>query len=82
MTDFIINTPNHKRYMLPDGKHAYNMFMFGNEVHVSVIDHRTGYVKQSAYIKMKNDWEYLVELSQKLAAKRYPKELRHRSNGG
>lgn len=79
MANFLINTPYHKRWYLPDGRHQYNSVMFGDTVHISIIDSATNETKVSHYIKMEVGWEDLCDLSVELANKRYPKQLRHKS---
>jgi hypothetical protein len=48
---------------------------------VSVIDSQTHEIRVSHYIDMrKADWENLHDIAAKLAAKRYPQQLRHKVN--
>lgn len=77
--DWIINTPAHKRWWLPDGRHQYNSNIFGDTLRICVIDSYTQEQKHIAYIKLEGNWEDLSQLSQELAAKRYPRQLRHKS---
>lgn len=79
MSNFIINLPYHKRWWLPDGRHQYNSVLYGDHFHISIIDSWTGDIRQGHNVKIQPGHEDLLELSQELARKRYPRQLRHKS---
>lgn len=80
MSDFLINLPYHKRWWLPDNRHQLNSFMYGDTVHMSVIDSYDGTIKQSHYLKMTPGWEDTSALFQELANKRYPRNIMKRGS--
>lgn len=82
MTDFLINLPYHKRWWLPDGRHAYNSVIFGDEIKFSVIDMETMQTKESFTCKLDKDdkWRDLGYAFQEKANKKYPKQPRHKRN--
>jgi hypothetical protein len=70
--DFLINTPNHKRWWLPDRRHWLDSFMFGDAVKISVIRSYDQSTVLSSYIDMKKDnWDDLCQLAYELAEKRF-----------
>lgn len=73
MADFVINTPNHKRWWLPDGVHQYNSFMYGDKVYETVLNARTGETVLSMPALRLDDptWKDLAELAQELARKKF-----------
>lgn len=81
MVDFLINTPSHKRWMLPDNIHAFNSVIYGDDIKVSVIELDTMRAKESVIFKLSNpEWQNLCDMFQKLAERKYCKRLRHKSN--
>lgn len=73
MTDFLIDTPSHKRWWLPDRRHQYNSVIYGDMLHWSIIramDHST--VISGNIDISKLGWENLSELCQALAERKYP----------
>lgn len=71
---FMINTPSHKRWMLPDGKHYYNSVMYGDYFHDTVWNvARNELVLSLPAVKIdsKGKWKELLELSQALAEKKF-----------
>jgi hypothetical protein len=77
MIDFIINEPGHKRWWLPDARHQYNSVIWGDTIRWSIIDSWSGDTKLSGHISLSDpQWENLSDLSQKLAAKKYPRTIR------
>jgi hypothetical protein len=79
MTEFLINLPYHKRWWLPDGRHQYNSVLYGDWFHITIIDSWTDDIRQGHDIQIKPGHEDLLLLSQELARKRYPRQLRHKS---
>jgi hypothetical protein len=78
MPDFIINTPNHKRWWLPDGVHMYDSFIYGNKEHFSVIRRgRMGHSDETILrgsLDLDNpQYEDLRIAAQELANKRFRK---------
>jgi len=74
MTEFLINTPYHKRWWLPDGKHQFNSFLYGDTLHISIIEAKQLRTKESFDISLlKPGWEALAETAQALAEKKYRK---------
>lgn len=72
--DFVIDTPNHKRWWLPDRVHQYNSFMYGNTVKDTIINGFTGETVLSLPAFSLDDphWQDHAELAQELARKRFP----------
>jgi hypothetical protein len=71
MTDFLIDTPYHKRWRLPDGIHLYNSVLHGDCFRISILHALSGEIKDSHTIKIADGWEDLCVLSQELANKKY-----------
>jgi hypothetical protein len=71
MGNFLINTPSHKRWWLPDRRHQYNSVLYGDRFYCSIIDSHTGMSKDHHQILIKDGWEDLAQTAQELAAKRY-----------
>lgn len=72
MTNFLINLPYHKRWMLPDGKHMYNVVTFGDEMRVSIMRADNQSTVLSHIIDITNpNWKELCMTSQELANKRF-----------
>jgi len=69
---WIINTPSHKRWVLPCGCHLYNSVLSGDRFYVSILDRRTEETVTSHQIAIKEGWENLSHLSQELANKNHP----------
>lgn len=80
MSDFVINTPNHKRWILPDNLHYYNSFIYGDTEHISIIRIHDLSGVFSVNLKLGSNWEEMSQLAQELANKRFPKQLRHKSS--
>lgn len=71
---FLIDTPNHKRWMLPDGRHWYNSLIYGDSLYISVIDGRSGLTVLNVpriFLDEKDQWKETAELAQELAKKRF-----------
>lgn len=80
MSNFIIDTPYHKRWWLPDNRHQINSVIYGDDHLMQVIDSVTGYTKQSFTVKLSNPQSNdLWDAFQESARKKYPKQLRHKS---
>jgi hypothetical protein len=79
---WLVNTAAHKRWWLPDGKHAVNSVIYGNQVRMSVILVETGRTYESVTFDFdKNpNWQELCNQFSDLAAKKYPYRPRHKSN--
>lgn len=76
MTDFIINTPSHKQWMLPDNIHMINSIIYGNDCVMSVMVRETYRTRESFTVKLDNpQWKELCNTFVQLAEKRYPKRL-------
>lgn len=74
MTHFIIDTPYHKRWWLPDGKHWYNSIIYGSILRGSIINASTGQTVKSWEISLDNpEWQNLSAKAQELANKHYNK---------
>ena len=58
MSSFLINTPSHKRWLLPDGVHAYNTVLYGDRFNVSVINLRTHEITDHHEIECLKDKDY------------------------
>lgn len=83
MSMFIINTPMHKRWWLPDARHQYDGQVVGLMYHWYINDSVTNERRQSGSIECNHpDFDNLVSLTQELARKRYPRPLRHKKNEG
>ncbi len=82
MTEFIINEPGWKRWLLPDGIHVINAVIQGDYVRWTIF-HRLHpeSPKQSMEIKLDHPkYEDLWVGFQELANKKYPRQLRHRGS--
>jgi hypothetical protein len=74
---WLINTPYHQRWWLPDGKHAYNGNIFGDDLRMAVIEMETMRTKETFVVKLTNPNYKDVEAAfQEKAKKKYPKQLR------
>jgi hypothetical protein len=73
MTGFIINTPNHKRWWLPDRKHQVNSVIMGDRIHLSVIEPLSNQSLESIsfHLDDENTWKDHCALFQQLAEKKY-----------
>lgn len=73
--EFLINTPSHKQWTLPDGYHRINSVIYGNDCRISVI--RPDYhSKETFTVKLDHpEWEYLCDLFIQKANQRYKREL-------
>lgn len=72
MTEFIIDTPYHKRWRLPDGKHLYNSVIFGDTLRLSIIEERNHNTKEVYTVSLSNPkWQDLSFMFQDLANKKY-----------
>lgn len=78
MTDFIIDTPNHKRWWLPDRVHSYNSFIYGDELSITVWNERKNtLVLRVPPISLNHpQWQDLAETAQALAEKRFAARTR------
>lgn len=76
--DWIINTPAHKRWWLPDRRHQVDSQIMGRRLYMRVLDARfQDRVRQTFTIEMdKADWEDLQIGFCELAKKKYKAELR------
>lgn len=75
MTEFLINTPNHKRWVLPSRDHYFNSFIYGNQIHQTICNRWTGETVLSLpaiTIDEAGTWQDLCELAQELAKKKFP----------
>lgn len=74
MTDFIIDTPSHKRWFLPDRRHQINSVIYGDRMRMSVMDGSGRYPDQFVvYIDLnKSNWQELADVYHDLAKKRFP----------
>lgn len=81
MGDFIIDTPYHKRWWLPDRIHQLNSVIFGDDLRLSIHHSLTGEQFQVVTIKLDAEgrWKDTSEFYQELANKKYCKQLRHKS---
>lgn len=70
-TSFIIDTPYHKRWWLPDDIHQFNTVINGNHIRWSIIHGRHNETVKSGIIELKEGWEDLMSLAQELAEKAY-----------
>jgi hypothetical protein len=73
--EFLINTPNHKQWTLPDGYHRVNSVIYGNDCRMTVIqpDYQP---KESYTVKLDHpEWEFLCDLFVQKANRKYKKEL-------
>lgn len=75
MSEFLINTPYHKRWWLPCHCHQYNTVLHGTTVHCSIIEPLRHETVASWNIEIKLGWENLSSLSQELANKNHPPRL-------
>lgn len=83
MSDFLIDLPYHKRWMLPDNIHYYNSVIYGDRIHVTIWNNRTGELKMSLPDIMlpigdgveQEKFRNLCELSQSLAEKKFCKPM-------
>lgn len=76
MIDFLIDTPNHKRWMLPDGEHYYNSVLYGDHFKVTIWHRLRNELVLSLptiYIDEKGQWKDLLETAQALAEKKFRK---------
>lgn len=80
MTEFIINTPYHKRWILPDGKHYYNSVLYGDFFHDTIWKQgRIGELDElilslpSVKIDDAGKWKETLELAQALAERKFRK---------
>lgn len=76
MADFLIDTPSHKRWMLPDGEHYYNSVIYGTWIHETVWNIRTNELVLSLpYVEIDSEgrWRELCDLAQALAEKKFRK---------
>lgn len=74
--DFLIDTPSHKRWMLPDGEHYYNSVIHGDYIYETVWDIRSNSCVvsvQPIYLDGAGKWKEHCELAQALAEKRFRK---------
>jgi hypothetical protein len=77
---FLINTPTHKRWWLPDGRHQYESMILGDLECIRVIDMRTMTVRVRTDLRTSDpNWESLSGIAQDLARKRYRGQIRHKS---
>lgn len=74
MGEFIVNTPSHKRWWLPDGVHTFNSVIYGDWMHQSIRHERKNELKLSlpSLDLRKDNWKELAELAQELANKKFP----------
>lgn len=81
MGNFIINTPYHKRWWLPDSIHQLNSVIFGDDLRLCVIHSLTGEQTEIVTIKLdaEGKWKDTSALYQELANKKYKPQLRHKS---
>lgn len=73
MTSFLIDTPYHKRWWLPDGQHQFNSIIYGDECRISITRADTGITVLSHYIKLKDGWQELHDTAVQLAERRFRK---------
>ena len=73
MSDFLINTAQHKRWMLPDGKHYYNAFLYGDRFTITVVHQlsREIVLSHTVIIDAEGAYKKQLELSQELANRRF-----------
>lgn len=77
MVNFVINTPSHKRWYLPDGVHLFNSVMYGDQIHWSIIHRLDHYIVHglSGYISLSNpSWQDLYDTAVALAEKKFRKK--------
>lgn len=80
--DFLINTPSHKRWILPDGLHYYNEVLFGDWFHVTIWDRLRNELVLSLpaiYIDDKGQWKDLLETAQALAERKFARRSKAES---
>lgn len=81
MSNFLIDTPYHKRWMLPDGIHCINSVIYGDEHLMSVLVSRTLERRESFTAKLSNPQsEDLWYAFQEMAKKKYARRLRTKEN--
>jgi hypothetical protein len=79
---FILDTPYHKRWWLPDGRHQYDSQIHGLSLEGKILDGLTGETKLSWTIDMsKEGWVNLSLAAQDLARKKYPAEPKVKHHG-
>lgn len=72
MTTFIVNTPYHKEWWLPDRSHRMISTILGDKLYFRVIRESSRLSILSGSIDLKNpQWEDLWETAQELANKRF-----------
>lgn len=74
MVDFVIDTPTHKRWWLPDRIHQYNSVIHGEHCYQTIWNGRTGELVMSLpTVKITKDdsWKDYCELAQQLANKKF-----------
>lgn len=79
MGEFLIDTPYHKRWMLPDGFHYYNSVIYGDTIHITIWNTRRNEIVLSLpaiTIDPKGQWKDLCETAQALAERRFAKRER------
>ena len=74
MSDFLLNTPYHTIYWLPDRVHVYEQQIKGSLCYITIREQHTNKKKEcfTLYIHDRN-YEYLRVLSQEIARKKYYK---------
>ena len=81
MSEFLIDLPYHKRWMLPDGIHCINSVIFGNDHKMSVLVAATLQTRESFTVKLDNpQGDDLWYAFQEAARKKYPRQLRTKEN--
>jgi hypothetical protein len=77
MGEFLIDTPYHKRWYLPNRDFAFNSVIYGDDIRCSVIRLRDGRTMESAtysFTKHEN-WSELCDLFVELASKKYKRQM-------
>ena len=74
MSHFLINTPSHKRWWLPDDVHWYNSVIYGNDVQVCVIHSSTGEITDHEQFSLDDPrWSVKASDNQAQMNRKYPR---------
>lgn len=72
---FLINTPSHKRWMLPDGVHYFNSVLYGDTIKHTIWNRKTHELVMSLPTVdiTKKNYQDICDLAHELARKKFAK---------